>query len=67
MRRLAAIAGVWLVAGAPLLACPICFQVEEGRATDGLRAAVIVLIAVTVVVLSGFGAFIVRFVRRSES
>lgn len=32
--------------------------------TDGVRTAVIVLMAITVAVLSGFGWFIARFVRR---
>ena len=67
MKRLPAVLAMWLLAGAPLLACPICFQMEEGRATDGLRAAVVVLVAVTVGVLGGFASFIVRFVRRSAS
>jgi len=48
-----------------LLACPVCFQVEQNSTTRGVQAAVLVLIAVTVVVLIGFGMFIVRFVRRS--
>jgi len=58
---------MWLATSAPLLACPICFQVEESRTTDGLRAAVLVLVVVTVAVLSGFGYFIARFVRRSAT
>ena len=44
-------------------ACPVCFRVEDGAAADGVRAAVIVLLTVTVVVLSGFAAFIVRWWR----
>jgi len=55
----------WAGAGASVLACPVCFRVEEGPVTDGVRAAVIVLVGVTVGVLSGFGVFIVRFVRRA--
>ncbi len=58
---------VWLVSGAVLGACPICFQVEQGPVTDGVRTAVIVLVAVTTGVLTGFGAFIVRFVRRARA
>ena len=46
-----------------LLACPVCFQVEQSATTDGLRAAVLVLVAVTCCVLAGFGVFIARFVR----
>jgi hypothetical protein len=48
-----------------LLACPVCFQVEQNSTTRGLQAAVLVLVAVTTGVLTGFGVFIVRFVRRS--
>jgi len=50
-----------------LLACPICFQVEEGPVTAGVRAAVVVLIGVTVGVLAGFGVFVARFVARSNA
>jgi hypothetical protein len=50
-----------------VLACPICFQVEEGPVTAGVRAAVVVLIGVTVGVLAGFGVFVGRFVVRSHA
>jgi hypothetical protein len=55
---------LWHAAGAGLLACPICFQMEQGPVTDGVRAAVLVLMAVTCTVLAGFAAFIVRFTGR---
>jgi len=58
---------VWLAADAALFACPICFQFEESAVTDGVMAAVVVLVGVTSGVLGGFGAFIVRFVKRSRS
>jgi hypothetical protein len=48
-----------------LFACPVCFQVEQSATTDGLRAAVLVLVAVTSGVLTGFGLFVFRFIRRS--
>lgn len=48
------------------LACPICFQAEESAVTDGIRAAVVVLVGVTTGVLSGFGWFIAGFIRRSR-
>ena len=38
-----------------LVACPVCFQVEQNSTTDGLLAAVTVLVAVTSGVLIGFG------------
>ena len=56
---------VWLALDATLVACPICFQAEDGPASAGVRAAVLVLMAVTSVVLSGFAVFIARFVRRA--
>jgi hypothetical protein len=49
----------------PLFACPVCFQVEQSPATDGLQAAVLVLMGVTAAVLSGLATFIFRFARRS--
>ena len=57
---------LWLGADAALQACPVCFQVEDGPVTSGVRAAVAVLGGVTVAVLSGVGLFIVRFVRRTQ-
>jgi heme/copper-type cytochrome/quinol oxidase subunit 2 len=55
------------VADAPLLACPICFRVEENATTDGVLAAVAVLVSVTTVVLGAFGTFVVRFARREAT
>ena len=50
------------------LACPVCFQHRrQGPSTSGVRAAVVVLIGVTVGVLAGFGVFIARFVRRAAA
>jgi membrane protein YqaA with SNARE-associated domain len=67
MRRVAAAVVVTLAASAaPLLACPVCFQVEPGPVTNGVRAAVVVLMAVTTSVLGGFAMFIVGFVRRAQ-
>ena len=54
---------LWGAAGRSLFACPICFQIEQGPVTDGVRAAVFVLMAVTVVVLTGFGMFVARLAR----
>ena len=60
-------AALVLCVPAAAFACPICFQIEDGPVVDGVRAAVGVLMSVTVVVLIGFGAFAVRFVRRSAA
>jgi hypothetical protein len=45
-------------------ACPVCFRMEEGPVTDGVFAAVLVLLGVTISVLLGFAVFIHGFVRR---
>ncbi|HKW02199.1 MAG TPA: hypothetical protein VJN96_20420 [Vicinamibacterales bacterium] len=62
-----AMAAFWAAAGSTALACPVCFRVEEGPVTSGVRAAVLVLIGVTSGVLTGFGVFIARFVRRAAA
>ena len=48
------------------LACPICFRVEENATTDGVQAAVLVLVGVTTVVLGAFARFVVGFVKRES-
>lgn len=64
--RLATYAGVlWLALQTPLLACPVCFQIDDAHAAAGVRAAVWVLMGVTVVVLGGFALFVRRLVGRS--
>ena len=64
----AALLTLVLLAATPVTAwaCPICFNVEENEVTRGIGAAVLVLVGVTTGVLSGFGMFIARFVRRSR-
>lgn len=58
---------VWpLAATAPLLACPVCFQMEEGAIADGVRAGVLVLISIVASVLSVVGVWWLRFTRRSR-
>jgi hypothetical protein len=59
-------AAVILCTPAAALACPVCFQVEDGPVVDGVRAAVGVLLAVTLIVLAGFAVFATRMVRRSR-
>jgi heme/copper-type cytochrome/quinol oxidase subunit 2 len=65
--RLLVCAVAWMGATTAVLACPICFQVEEGPVTAGARAAVLVLIGVTLGVLAGFGVFVAKFVARERS
>ena len=55
---------MWLAAEGSLLACPVCFQVEDGPVAEGVRAAVLTLMGVTVSVLCGVAMFVVRFARR---
>ena len=55
-----------LAAGEAALACPICFRVEENATTEGVQAAVLVLVGVTTVVLGAFARFIVGFVKRES-
>jgi hypothetical protein len=49
-----------------LLACPVCFQVDDSATAHGIRAAVIVLFAVTTGVLSVCGVFVARFAARER-
>ena len=52
-----------LAVEAAVHACPICFQIEDARATIGIRAGVGVMMAVTVVVLGAFARFAIRCAR----
>lgn len=63
LARTVVTAALVLWAPAALLACPVCFQVEDGPVVSGVRAAVGVLMGVTGVVLVGFGMFAVRLTR----
>jgi hypothetical protein len=56
----------WMAADRTLSACPICFQMEGGPVVDGVRAAVIVLVAITGSVLVGFAAFATRLARQEN-
>ena len=55
-----------LAASEVALACPICFRVEENATTDGVQAAVLVLVGVTTVVLGAFARFVAGLVRRER-
>ena len=50
----------------PVMACPICFQVEDAQTISGVRAGVIVLMGVTVVVLTAVAAFSIRLWRNEQ-
>ena len=55
-----------LAASEVALACPVCFRVEENATTDGVQAAVLILVGVTTIVLGAFTRFIVGLVRRES-
>jgi hypothetical protein len=58
---------IWAALGASALACPVCFRMDDGPVSDGVRAAIVVLMGVTTAVLSGFAVFIRGFVRRERA
>jgi hypothetical protein len=58
---------IWAAFGTTAWACPVCFRMEEGPVTDGVRAAIVVLLGVTTGVLGGFAVFIRGFVRRERA
>ena len=60
-----ALIGWWAGAAPALLACPVCFRLEEGPTAAGVRMAVSVLMAVTLTVLGGAALFVARVIRRS--
>jgi hypothetical protein len=62
----AAIAIAWMCWGRALCACPVCYRIDDGPTTAGIRAAVVVLVGVTGAVLCGFGAFVARYLRRTR-
>ena len=47
-----------------MMACAVCMQMQSGAAVDGLHAAVLTLVVVTVCVLGAFGRFVLRVSRR---
>jgi hypothetical protein len=60
MKRRLLLAVACLSAPSPLFACPVCFQVEAGPVASGVRAAVVVLMCVTVCVLGAVAMFLRR-------
>jgi hypothetical protein len=45
----------------------VCFRIEDGPTTAGIRAAVLVLVGVTGGVLAGVALFVSRYVRRTRT
>jgi hypothetical protein len=58
---------IWSAASTVSLACPICFQMDDGPVARGVVVAVSVLMAVTVGVLAAFARFVVRVARSAVS
>jgi len=57
---------VMIGGGSSVLACPVCFGAEESSMVDGTKLGVLVLLAVTLVVQSGFVAFFLYLRRRAK-
>ena len=70
LRRLSAITFSALISYAAstiAFACPVCFQMEDGPVSEGVRTAVFVLMGVTACVLGVFGGFVIRLARASRN
>jgi heme/copper-type cytochrome/quinol oxidase subunit 2 len=65
--RVGLTAAMCVLADAAIHACPICFQIEDAHVVGGIRAAVGVLMGVTVAVMAPVIVFAVRFARRDRS
>jgi hypothetical protein len=63
LARMALLAALWPLMDAVVRACPICFQIEDGHVSAGVRAAVVVLIGVTSTVVGGCAVFFGRLLR----
>ncbi|MCG3148717.1 MAG: hypothetical protein PCFJNLEI_02162 [Verrucomicrobiae bacterium] len=49
-----------------LIACAVCFGDPNSSQVKGQNAAIITLLGITAVVLTGFVAIIIRFARRAR-
>jgi hypothetical protein len=58
---------IWSALGASAWACPVCFRMDDGPVSDGVRAAIVVLMGVTTTVLAGFAVFIRGFMQRERT
>ena len=64
-KRAVATVLIWTALGASAWACPVCFRMEDGPVSEGVRVAVVVLMGVTTTVLAGFAVFIRGFIKRA--
>lgn len=53
-----------LLFSSTMLACPICFQTDDGHVVSGVRAGVAVMMTVTAGVLIAAGVFAHRVAKR---
>ena len=58
---------IWFALGASAWACPVCFRMDDGPVSDGVRTAIVVLMGVTTTVLAGFAVFIRGFMHRERT
>lgn len=66
VRFLAALAAFAVAAGAPALACAVCYGDPEAPAVRGLNLAIVALGLITAGVLAGITAFAIRMNRRAK-
>ena len=64
LAHLLLIAAMAPLAQAVVHACPICFQINDAHMTTGVRAAVVVLVAVTAGVVGTCAVFFNRLIKR---
>jgi hypothetical protein len=54
------------MSGSAIVACAVCFGAADGPLLDAARLGVVVMVAVTVGVLTAFGAFFIRISRSGQ-
>ncbi len=59
-------AALVLIAGSPLLACPLCFGAEETPLIDGAKLGVAVMLGITFAVQAGFLGFFLYLRKRAR-
>jgi len=64
--RIGVTLGLLAVTESVVHACPVCFQIEDAHLTSGVRAAVGVLMGVTLAVVVPVVGFAVKVARRQK-
>jgi|TARA_B100000809_G_scaffold253293_1_gene289147 hypothetical protein len=70
MKRLigtVAVIGSVLLSAVPASGCSVCFAAPEDPMTQGATFGMLVMIAVTVAMLLGFGSFFITLARRERA